>query len=659
MKKIITLILLLCSNYLNAQITLTNQFLYASSDTDVVRNIDLGWDNNLLVARSHYITAFSAGWTARFSRIPLNGFAFTNFNLGSTGKDLGEVMKSGHNGFVYLAGHFTGTVNFSNAGWFFTNRTSSNGTGVFIAKLDTTAIPICTQVETIIPDNSSSRVTLTDMETDASGNFYLVGNFKGSITFSGGVAGGSKTSGSEGSCFFAKYNSSGVCQWVKQLDLTVFPGSGRYISLNNIDLDDSGNVYVVGKLDRNINLSPTVTSIGFYGSTFVGKYDNNGTYVSNIRIPDGVNLGEGYDIKVKDGFVYITGIYGWNNADFDPGPGTAILPDAGFAGNAYVAKYTTNLEYVWAKNTNSTDAEKGMRLAVNDAGEIFAIGQYNVAVGFDMPGATPDTTISTTGGFDIYLVKYTSAGDVAYLANVGGSGNVFATGLALTPAGDSLMMSGYFSGVANLEVDGGTSSFTSAGAYDGFIGIYTFPAPLGVSVSSLEGELNEQDQTHLKWESYREENNKGFHIEKSTNGMTFTKIGFVPSQYKNGSGTNTLQYTFVENNNYWGGSIYYRFIQEDFNGKQQVSNIVKLNPKKSHVNIKCYPNPASQYIWIDQLPLLSEIRISNAMGQSVWSSKAQSTLQYIDVATFPNGIYWISILQNGQTLTTQKIVVKK
>ncbi len=659
MKKIFTLILLLCSSYLNAQITLTNQLLYASSDTDIVKNIDLGWDHNLLIARSQYITAFSAGWTAKFTRAPLNSFGFTDFTFGNTGKDLGEVMKSGHNGFVYLAGHFNGTVNFSNSGWFITNRTSSNGTGVFIAKFDTTAVPTCTQVETIIPDNSSSRVTLTDMETDASGNFYLVGNFIGSITFSGGVAGGSKTGGTYGSCFFAKYNSSGVCQWVKQIDLNSYPGMGGYISLNNIDLDDSGNVYIIGKLDVTVTIAPGVTVYGSTGSSFVGKYDNNGAYIDYINIPDMANLGEGFDIKVKDGFVYITGIYGWNNADFDPGSGTAILPDAGFNGNAYVAKYTTNLEYVWAKNTNSANKEKGMRLAVNDAGEIFAVGEYNVTVGFDMPGSTPDTTISTTGGYDIYMVKYTSAGDVAYLANVGGTGNVFATGLALTPAGDTLMMSGYFSGVVNLEVDGSSTSFTSAGAYDGFVGYYTFPAPLGVSVSSLEGELNEQGQTHLKWESYREENNKGFHIEKSTNGTTFTRIGFVPSQYKNGTGTNTLQYAFVENNNYWSGSIYYRFIQEDFNGKQQVSNIVKLNPKKSQVNIKCYPNPASQFIWIDQLPLQSEIQISNTMGQSVWRSKAQSTLQYIDVAAFPNGIYWLSILQNGQTLTTQKIVVKK
>jgi hypothetical protein len=70
----------------------------------------------------------------------------------------------------------------------------------------------------------------------------------------------------------------------------------------------------------------------------------------------------------------------------------------------------------------------------------------------------------------------------------------------------------------------------------------------------------------LKWQTAQEVNNKGFYIEKSSDGISFTALGFVVA---NGNG----KYTYSD----FGAltpANYYRLKQQDLDGKYTYSKVV-------------------------------------------------------------------------------------
>jgi len=83
----------------------------------------------------------------------------------------------------------------------------------------------------------------------------------------------------------------------------------------------------------------------------------------------------------------------------------------------------------------------------------------------------------------------------------------------------------------------------------------------------------EDAMVKLAWETAREQNNKGFDIERQGKDGSFTSIGFVPSANAGGNSSNKTDYTFVDNNIPSGEEVRYRLRQEDLDGKYDYSSI--------------------------------------------------------------------------------------
>jgi hypothetical protein len=92
----------------------------------------------------------------------------------------------------------------------------------------------------------------------------------------------------------------------------------------------------------------------------------------------------------------------------------------------------------------------------------------------------------------------------------------------------------------------------------------------------------------LNWSTASETNNKGFEVQKSLDGKSFTQIGFING---NGTSTNLNQYSFIDNN--VSGTVYYRLNQIDFDGTSKLTNIIEVNTNSvvSYILKQNYPNP--------------------------------------------------------------------
>ncbi len=131
---------------------------------------------------------------------------------------------------------------------------------------------------------------------------------------------------------------------------------------------------------------------------------------------------------------------------------------------------------------------------------------------------------------------------------------------------------------------------------DGSIALTNFDfseSALPVSITKFDG-VYEKGISYLSWNTGSEQNNKGFEIERSSNGQDFRKIGFVASKALDGNSTTALSYTF-EDTKPNTGINYYRLKQTDKDGKFAYSNIVALatNSATELTFGQLYPNPVS------------------------------------------------------------------
>lgn len=93
----------------------------------------------------------------------------------------------------------------------------------------------------------------------------------------------------------------------------------------------------------------------------------------------------------------------------------------------------------------------------------------------------------------------------------------------------------------------------------------------------------------LRWTTATEINNVGFDIERSNDGSTWTKIGFVPGV---GNSSMTTNYNYVDDN-LESRKYYYRLNQHDIDGRSKYSVIVSaiIGSKTDYALGQNYPNP--------------------------------------------------------------------
>jgi hypothetical protein len=182
--------------------------------------------------------------------------------------------------------------------------------------------------------------------------------------------------------------------------------------------------------------------------------------------------------------------------------------------------------------------------------------------------------------------------------------------------------------------------------------------PLPVQLLSFDAKAYNQ-KVNLTWSTATETNNKGFEIEKSTDGINFEYVTFVASQ---GSGNASFEqtYTAIDNTPYNGVS-YYRLKQTDFNGAYEYSDIKAVEFNTSSF-ITLYPNPATTFINIKvgEQYTNATFKIINVLGTQMLNVIEFNTdnTASVNVASFVAGIYFLEI-NTGKAIEKIKFIIIK
>ena len=323
---------------------------------------------------------------------------------------------------------------------------------------------------------------IADVAADPSGNVYVAGTFSGTADFDPGSGTTALTSlgGTDG--FLAKYSASGALQWVSRFG---GPGSENVTCLVR---DASGNLYVGGSFTGAADFDPgpgfqVLNSLGDLDG-FVAKYSGSGDLIW-VRRFGGTASDQVNDLAVDAaGNGYAVGAF-LGQANALPAAGPTLVAD-GAAIDGFVLALDGAGTIRWGLPIGGNQDDEVRAVAVGaGGGSITVAGSFHGGADFARNAAP--VRLTAQGGADVFLAQYSSAGQLVWTRDIGGTSeeSMPTRGLSLDGQGGAALL-GQFSGNADFDPGPGLAARTSFSTADLFLARYDANGSF-VSVGTLGG----------------------------------------------------------------------------------------------------------------------------------------------------------------------------
>ena len=394
------------------------------------------------------------------------------FAVGSTGSDIGRATATDPTGNVYVTGTFQGTVDLDPGPGVVALTAQASWPDLYVAKYGSDGVLAWARSLHANENVAGQRpVVACDLAVDGGGNVYLAGGFTKAVDFGGGYV-LQDHAGGAGDAFLAKLGPDGSTAWA----VDIGTGSQNGDWANSVAVDGGGNVLVAGALG---------TSSGV--DAFVARYDASGLQSWAKQFHNGYqSVANGVAVDAA-GNAYLTGSFR-GTMDFDPGAGAYALASGGSRANpasaAYIVKLDAAGRFGWAVNfqAGNSGSSSGSDIGVDGSGNVVVAGSFSGAVDFDPGKGT--RTLAWVANSDVFVVKLSPAGSLAWAKAVGGGDNDSVTGLALDAQG-GVYLTGTFGMTVDFDPGSGTYNLTSAGSMDAFVmkldaaGAFSWAASIG------------------------------------------------------------------------------------------------------------------------------------------------------------------------------------
>lgn len=338
-----------------------------------------------------------------------------------------------------------------------------------------------------------------------------------------------------------------------------------------------------------------------------------------------------------------TGVDTWDGAGEPPagwlGAGTIINVNHAVTKGAY----TVQLNGTATININSGGNWNITSMQTNSTGWVVNVNSGGT---FEL---TSSITTSSGGGITVSSGANLITGSTANIVS----------GSSLTVDGIMTVGSSIIIGAtAVVDVDGFmdvTTSYTNAAAItgSGYISYATDGLGGGSFTGSLPVDLiyfDLKNSNELVWQTASETNNDYFQVQRSKNGVEYETIAEVSGA---GNSSEVLTYSYeVEN-----GKYYYRLIQVDYDGAQEISHAITSEGPEESLEIVQRENSGDFYVLFkdDQLQELEVIDVNGRliMSRSISTSKNQR----LNFSILQSGFYIIN-LRSGSSLTSKKTYIR-
>jgi hypothetical protein len=296
---------------------------------------------------------------------------------GSVGNDSGISIAVDGSGNSYITGNFTNTVTFGTA----SVTAQSSGADAFVAKCNNSGT-----FEWAQSGGGGGYDSGAGIGVDGSGNVYITGGYSGTGTFGTTQL---TFNGIGDNIFLAKYNSEGIFQWIRTA------GAFYYEIGRDLAVDAEGNTYITGSFADTITFGEiSITSKSGALDLFIAKHDSNGNVIW-AKPAGGSEIEVGTGIAIDGSGVYVTGHYSSYVT-----LGSKTISPSGGNNDIWLIKFNkSNGSFVWVQTAGGTESDKGTGIAVDNTGNLYAVGEYTGTAQFGK------TTKTSQGNSDIFVIR--------------------------------------------------------------------------------------------------------------------------------------------------------------------------------------------------------------------------------------------------------------
>lgn len=264
--------------------------------------------------------------------------------------------------------------------------------------------------------------------------------------------------------------------------------------------------------------------------------------------------------------------------------------------------------------------------------------------------------------FQIWLFESTNTVMFVY-----GSGNnlndAFSTAILTNGSSDFISINTSTHNSSTTVAQNNNSVWPGAGRAYSFISSGTLP----VSFVNFSG-YKDGNSNQLQWSTATEINNLGFEVQRSSDGINYSTVGFINSLAAGGNSNSLLQYRFTDNN-VTGSKQHYRLRQVDNDNRSKLSNIVLIDGSKAVIlNVDAlFPNPASTTVNVQIASPGREkliLSVRDLAGKIVIQKAIQveqgNNIISLDISQLSNNTYLLQLTdKSGTGNTTSKLMVIK
>lgn len=164
--------------------------------------------------------------------------------------------------------------------------------------------------------------------------------------------------------------------------------------------------------------------------------------------------------------------------------------------------------------------------------------------------------------------------------------------------------------------------------------------PLPIELTTFKATIWKGD-VKLEWTTAQEIGNRGFEVEKSSDGISWTDLNWIDGA-GHSNDVNSYSTTDYSPN---AGINYYRLRQIDFDGNTDYSPIVSVKLSDEVSGFEIYPNPAMDELNIKNIDG-QRIAIVNISGMIMFEQNVDSNSS-IDISQLPAGVYFARNVSSG------------
>lgn len=275
----------------------------------------------------------------------------------------------------------------------------------------------------VVQFGSTGFDNVAAMATDDNGNKYLTGFFSGTTKF-GSV---SLTSDGGTDIFVLKMDKDDKVLWANKIG-----SSASTDIVADLDIDDNGDVYILGSYQNRITIHNTGGNVTFSHNqpdVFFAQYSTNGALKDAGYFGGSVPYGAVGIDAIEDGRVFATGSYN-SNTTSDP--------------NIWVAQLSLNTVSPAVALIGGSSAEYVNAIHATEDGDISLAGAFQGTMQF---GVFSNSTLTAQGDIDGFLVSLNfSATLISSIRIPAKNSSSFCSVFDMAFDGNDIYLTGVFSG---------------------------------------------------------------------------------------------------------------------------------------------------------------------------------------------------------------------